>query len=163
MFWCRCAARGGHGRALAELTLYQESVIGGLVGMPDLLVVAIDANCSTFTQARAVIEGQLQNAFAGRTIPACPDPHIERWYLADLNSFHRIVGVRPKIGRQKCQRDVYKALLAQAVVDTGHPATLGGLEFSEELAAAMNFYRAGKADNSLKHFLEDATARLKSA
>jgi hypothetical protein len=157
------AARGGHGRALAEFALYQDSVLKGAVSMPDLLVVAIDANCSSFREARASIEKELQEAFEDRTIAACPDPHVERWYLADLDAFHRVVGTRPKVGKQKCDRDVYKALLAQAVVNAGHPPTLGGLEFAEELAAAMSFYRAGKADNSLKHFLEAATARLKSA
>jgi hypothetical protein len=157
------AARGGHGNALAELALYQKSVLKRGLTMPDLLVIAIDANCSSFTQARASIEQHLEQQFADRAVPACPDPHVERWYLADLNTFHRVVGIRPRIGRQKCQRDVYKALLAQAVINAGHPPTLGGLEFADELASAMDFYRAGKADNSLKHFLEEAAARLKSA
>jgi len=156
------AARGGHGRALAELVLYQASVSTGAVSMPDLLVVAIDANCSSFTKARAAIEDRLQESLRGRTIHACPDPHIERWYLADLNTFHQVVGLRPKIGKQKCKRDIYKDLLARAVVAAGHPPTLGGLEFAEELAAKMDFYRAGKAEKSFKHFLGEAIARLQS-
>jgi len=54
-------------------------------------------------------------------------------------------------------------MLAEAVADAGHPATLGGIEFARELVDAMNFYRAAKADSSLKHFLDEATARFKSA
>jgi hypothetical protein len=158
-------ARGGHGRVLQELSLYQESVLKGVGGMslPDLLVVAIDANCSAFQAARTNIQAQLKGEFRDRAICACPDPHVERWYLADLTAFHQVVGRAPAVGQQKCKREVYKALLAQSVAAAGHPPLLGGIEFARELAEAMDFYRAGKADNSLKHFLEEATARIKSA
>lgn len=41
------SARGGHGRVLSEFSLYQKSVLKapGDMTMPDLLVIAIDANC----------------------------------------------------------------------------------------------------------------------
>ncbi len=158
-------ARGGHGRALEELSLYQESVLKAVGGMsiPDVLIVAIDANCSAFQAARTTIQARLKDEFRDRTICACPDPHVERWYLADMTAFHQVVGPAPAIGKQKCERDVYKALLAQAVVAAGHPSLLGGIEFGRELAEAMDYFRAGKADNSLKHFLDEATARFKSA
>jgi hypothetical protein len=40
------SARGGHGRALTELSLYQQSIVksAGDLLRPDMLVVAIDAN-----------------------------------------------------------------------------------------------------------------------
>jgi hypothetical protein len=157
------SARGGHGRAITELGLYQRRVIklgGG--AMPDLLVVAIDANCSSFTAARNQVAGALLEGFRERAIHACPDPHIERWYLADLEAFHAVVGVTPSVGKQKCERGVYKGILARAVVDGGHPATLGGLEFARELAEAQDYFRAGKADSSLKHFLDEAVSRFKA-
>jgi hypothetical protein len=156
-------ARGGHGRVLEELSLYQESVLKGAGGMtlPDLLVVAIDSNCSAFQAARTAIQDRLKDEFRDRAVCACPDPHVERWYLADLTAFHQVVGVTPVVGKQKCQRDVYKALLAKAVADAGHPPLLGGIEFARELVEAMDFFRAAKADHSLKHFLDEAGARLK--
>jgi hypothetical protein len=158
------SARGGHGRALAELCLYQQSVLKGVGGMtvPDFLVVAIDGNCSAFNEARNIIQAKLEDPFRDRTVHACPDPHIERWYLADLEAFHQVVGITPIVGKQKCQREVYKRILAKAVADAEHPPTLGGIEFARELAEAMSFFRAGKADNSLKHFLDETASRLKS-
>src|SRR5438128_11532833 len=87
------SARGGHGRALAELSLYQQSVLKapGDMTMPDLLVIAVDANCKRFNAARRDIEASTTMPFKERAIVACPDPHIERWYLADPNSFATLV------------------------------------------------------------------------
>jgi hypothetical protein len=157
------SARGGHGRAIEELKLYQRSMKKGVSGdkLPDLVVVAIDSNCKSYTETAKEIQQALEDEFRDRAVCACPDPHVERWYMADLDGFQQVVGVRPAVGKQKCERDVYKRLLAQAVVDAGHPATLGGIEFARELADAMDFYRAGKVESALKHFLDETTARLK--
>ncbi len=89
------SARGGHGRALTELSLYQKVVIEGVAGLtrPDLLVVAIDANCQKAGAAKREIEGRIDASFQDNAIVACPDPHIERWYLADPESFARIIGM----------------------------------------------------------------------
>jgi hypothetical protein len=157
------SARGGHGRAIAELKLYQDAVLEGVRALPDLLVAAIDTNCDSLAAAQQAVRDALAEPFRDRAVLACPDPHVERWYMADLQAFHQVVGSTPNLSKLKCKRDVYKARLAQAVADGGHPSTLGGIEFARELAEAMDFYRAGKADNSLKHFLDEATARFKSA
>lgn len=135
------SARGGHGRALEELALYQKSVLKARyeMTMPDLVFVAIDANCNRWNVARKEIEGKVEDTFKDRLIVACPDPHIERWYLADLDSFAQVVGVRPRLRKKKCLRDYYKSILSKAVVDAGHPPTLGGIEFAEELARGMDF------------------------
>lgn len=131
--------------------------------IPDLLVVAIDANCESYTAARKKVQDALVDEFRDRTVAACPDPHVERWYLADLEAFHAVVGITPKVRKDKCDRDYYKSVLASSVADAGHPPTLGGLEFARELAEALDYFRAGKADASLKHFLEEVGARFKSA
>src|SRR3989304_7907152 len=112
------SARGGHGRALSELSLYQESVLKGFVGMtvPDILVIAIDANCKPFNTARNEIKTKVNLKFKERTIFACPDPHIERWYLADPDSLGKIIGVRPKTGRKKWARDYYKMILSKKLI-----------------------------------------------
>ena len=154
-------ARGGHPRALAELVSYQRVVEKGGLPAPDLLVVAVDANCKTFAKARTAVTAEVRPEFTDRAIIACPDPHIERWYLADPQSFREVVGVRPRVRKRKCERSLYKNTLADAVVEAGHPPTLGGIEFAAELVEAMDLYRAGKAERSLKHFLDDATAQLK--
>lgn len=157
------SARGGHGRALEELSLYQRSVQQGVGGMtvPDLLIVAIDTNCSSFNGAKKEIQARLETQFEDRTVVACPDPHVERWYLADPESFHHVVGVTPRVGRRKCERDRYKTILSRAILEAGHPPTLGGIEFAREIVEAMDFYRAGKRETSLKHFLDDAVAQIR--
>lgn len=157
------SARGGHGRALSEFSLYQESVLKGFAGMtiPDILVIAIGANCKPFNTARNEIETKVNLKFKDRTIFACPDPHIERWYLADPDSLGEIIGVRPKTGRKKCARDYYKTILSKTLIDAGYPPTLGGIEFAREIVQAMDLYRAKKTDRSLKHFIDDAIAMFR--
>jgi len=157
------SARGGHGRALAEYGAYQSSVLRSIGGLrlPDMACVAIDANCQRFVAASRAIGTSTLDAFKDRIAMACPDPHIERWYLADPDSFCQVVGVRPKVTKRKCERALYKRELARAVTEGGHPPTLGGIEFAAELVAAMDFYRAGKNEPSLRHFIEAVSQRLK--
>lgn len=157
------AARGGHARAIAELKLYQDLVTRGVAGTthPDLLIVGIDGNCSTFARARRAIEEATRPPLSDRLVVASPDPHVERWYLADPESFKTVVGQRPVVGKKKCARDHYKRVLAKTVRQAGHPATLGGIEFAPELVEGMDLYRAGKGDHSLKAFLDDLRGKLR--
>lgn len=156
------SARGGHGRALAEYERYQRLLEAHWVNpSPDIIVVAIDGNCSTFREKRQQIRDRTFDKNADRVVFACPDPHIERWFLADPDSFYSVVGHRPTVGRKKCDRNHYKQLLAKAVREAGHPVTLGGLEFAEEVIEAMVLYRAARNERSLKAFLDDLTATLR--
>ncbi len=157
------SARGGHGRAIEEFRAYQQLLEKGVSPdpQPTLIVVGIDGNCSTFAKKRTEIEKETRARFQARVIAACPDPHIERWFVADPESFHEIVGCRPVVGKKKCVRDHYKQLLSQAVRNGGHPTTLGGIEFAAEIANRMDLYRAEKADRSLKAFLEDLRVKLR--
>lgn len=157
------SARGGHGRALEEYRAYQDLVERRATPdpTPDLIVVGLDGNCLTFTRKRQEVLSATRGVFRERLVTACPDPHVERWFLADPDSFYRVVGHRPEEGRQKCQRDHYKQRLQAAIRAAGHPPTLGGLEFAEELVRAMDLFRAGKRDGSLKAFVDDLRARLR--
>ena len=156
------SARGGHGRAIAEFKLYQRVVQSTLSNTSaDLVVVAIDGNCSTFASARRRIQDDTDPTLRDRLVIACPDPHIERWYVADPQSFATIVGHRPRVSRKKCVRDHYKQVLASAIQRAGHPVMLGGIEFASELIEGMDLYRAGKSDSSLKAFLDDLRAKLR--
>jgi hypothetical protein len=150
------SARGGHGRVISELKIHQRDVV------PDALVVCIDGNCSSFAQARKGIVQAVTPPFSDRLVVACPDPHIERWYLADPESFATVVGQQPAIGKRKCERGHYKALLARAVRQAGHPPMLGGIEFAPELVRNMDLYKAGKNDHSLKAFVDDLRDRLRT-
>lgn len=158
------SARGGHARAINEFRQHQKLIERGAVGepSPELVIVAIDGNCTTFANKRKEIARATIQGLQERVIAACPDPHVERWYLADPDSFQQVVGYRPAFGREKCKRDHYKELLASAVRKAGHPPTLGGIEFAGELVRAMDLYRAGRNDRSLKTFLDDLRDRLQT-
>ncbi len=159
------SARGGHPRVIKELKLYQEGVEKGIGGLtiPDLLVIAIDTNCKGYVEATKEIKNELGSDFDSRAILACPDPHVELWYMADPDSFHDIVGVTPVVGPNKCESGHYKKILASAVTSGGHPATLGGIEFARDLANGMDLFKAGKVDNSLKHFITDLKSAMRQA
>lgn len=156
------SARGGHNRALEELRTFQRLLEKGVLGLqePDVFVVGIDANCAPHSKVRQEIAGSLTPALRGRTAIACADPHVERWFMADPASFEQALGRRPKLGKRKCERDRYKDILARTVKEAGYPAMLGGLEFADDIAAAMDLYRAGKNEKSLKAFIDTAKRLL---
>jgi hypothetical protein len=143
------SARGGHARALAELRAFQK--VGPAA---DFVVAAVDANCAGWSRARSEIENAIDTARFPRHAIACPDPHIERWYLADPQSLWEFLRVRVTLDKRKCERDLYKHRLAQALANAGHVVALGGAEFATEIVAAMDLYRAGKNERSLKCFLD---------
>jgi hypothetical protein len=157
------SARGGHGRALRELKLFQSVLLGALSGvpLPDLIVIGIDSNCQSIAAMRQSIQSALDQRLIERTIIACPEPHVERWYLADPVAFSEAVGPAPTLGKTKCGKDRYKTILARAVSDAGHISPQGGLEFAHEIVARTDWYRAGKSAGTLKTFLDDLRARLK--
>lgn len=157
------SARGGHGKALNELCLYQRGVLHGLTGMtmPHLLVVAIDANCESFARKTGEIRERLDQEFRERAILACPDPYVERWYLADPQALHDVVGVTPALARTKCERAYYKDILSRTIVRGGYPVTLGGIEFARDIVEAMDLHRAGRSVRSLGHFVTDTVSQLR--
>ncbi len=153
------SARGGH--AVREYELYQKIAATGGERLPDLVVVGVDGNCASFAKKREELRGATKPLFLERLVVACPDPHVERWYLADPDSFHSVVGRRPRVGKANCARDEYKGLLAKTVRVAGHPPTLGGIEFAQELVAAMDLYRAGRNDHSLRAFVDEFRKKLR--
>jgi hypothetical protein len=153
--------RGGHARVATELGTYQLALRKNLIRKPDLLVVGIDANCRA-GKAKKAIEDLIEPGVAGRIVIACPNPHIERWYLADTERFYRVVGYRPTLTAAKCNRDEYKRMLVDAVIAGGNVPTLGGLEFARDLVSGLDPFKAGKADGALRHFWDEARGALRS-
>ena len=144
----RCA-RGGHGRVLEEFRTYQRTV----QTKPGLLVVAIDANCKGWNRFKRDLEEEIDGSKFPRFVAACPDPHVERWYMADPAALKRALKVDLSPGRKKCERDFYKNLLLAGLRKAGHFVTLGGAEMAAEIVAEMNLFTASKNEPSLKHVI----------
>jgi hypothetical protein len=146
---------------MSELKIYQRSI--GRLGYlaPAAVIVVIDANCTGWNEKRADIQRTVDSAILSRVIIACPDPHVERWYLADPVSLVDVLGSTVTRERRKCERDRYKTKLREAVRQGGHIATLGGIEFAQEIVDAMDLFRASQNEPSLRAFLEDTRAKFR--
>ena len=156
-------ARGGHPQVMSELEFFLRNRKHlGLGSSLDMIIVAKDSNCSSFAQTRSGIEDSVGQEYRHLLVAACPDPHIERWYMADVNSFYDVVGDRPDLGSGKCERNYYKAVLGTAVRRGGHPRMLDGIEFGTEIAEKMELYRAGRTERSLKVFVEDLRNKFRT-
>ncbi len=53
------------------------------------------------------------------TIYAIPDPHLERWLLLDSAAFKHVLGRGCSAPDQKCEKERYKQLLIQAILEAG--------------------------------------------
>jgi len=158
------SARGGHGRALRELELYQKAVAVGGVRTPDLLVVAIDTNCRSYRQVVKEVEARIGRQCFPHYAIACPNPHIELWYMADPEAFEAVIGAPPPPLQKECGKETRNTLkkgLADSLKAAGHPVVFGGIQFAPELAQRMDLYSAAKADTGLRHFLRDVTNALR--
>lgn len=147
-------ARRGHGAVVHELKQFLRDLQRGWDALPDLVVVATDANCKGLVERLRQIT-EVTNKVGVRTVCAVPDPHIERWLLVDGVAFKSVFGKGCNAPDQKCERARYKRMLIDAILASGVTPSLGGIEFAEEIVAAMNLDRAAKADESLGRLIEE--------
>lgn len=155
--------RGGHGRALQEFRAWQANVRRDIdaSGVPDLLVLMIDGNCSPWNEAVGRLEESIDQAVFPRAVVACPEPHLERWLFADRDAFRQVVGKAPPADPGKCERRLYKRLLRKALSDM--LILTDDTEIAPDIVAAMDFYRAGKSQPSLRAFTDRLRAALRRA
>ena len=158
------SARGGQSRVMSELELYARTLEQGRRALPEIIVVGIDSNCHGWAARSKEIQDKLTTLPAQRVAVACPEPHVEKWYLADPDSFQRVVGERPRaLGQAKCGKQEYKDALRSTLTAAGHVLTQNGYEFASELVSAMKLYRASQNDRSLKAFIADFRRCLRLA
>ena len=150
-------ATGGHGRVVQRLARYLRDfrLEDGL--RHDLIIVAVDANCQGAGKRK---EFQHFDPPAPMLL-AIPDPHIERWLLLDGAAFRKVLGKGCGAPDRKCQRDLYKDRLAQAMLASGNSPDFAGIDFAEALVGAMNLDRAARADASLNRFVDELRAVLR--
>lgn len=156
----RRSVRGGRGKALAEMAEFARDLRGSVHPLPDLLVVAIDANCHGYVTRRDEALKRVGDVGVPLVV-AAPDPHVERWLLADSAAFKAVLGRGCRAPDTKCDRDRYKSLLADAVRECGVQPVLGGLEHAEEIVAHMDLDRAPQIDKSLGRFIDELRAALR--
>lgn len=152
------SATGGHGNVQTELKEYVRQVLRYQMGLPDLIVVAIDANCEGYRDRKKTI-AEITHQLSDRVVLAIPDPHIERWLLLDSHAFKRVLGQSCSAPDLKCAKDRYKNLLVEAVRDTGVEPLIGGLEWTDEIVDAMELEHV--SDTSLKDLLDDLQTRFR--
>lgn len=150
----------GFGGVLNELAGFCRAWKRGGERLPDALIVAVDANCRGIEERLKAIDA-IAPELAGRIVHAIADPHIERWMLLDGAAFKVVVGKGCSAPDQKCAKDRYKKLLAEAVVECGVRPLLGGIEYAEELADAMDLRRAARQDAGVRRFLGEWQTFLK--
>lgn len=157
------SGRGGHGLALTEFRAWQRAIAGagGIhFEIPDLLVLMIDANCKGYATVRRDLESAIDNGIFPHCAIGCPDPHIERWCLADPQALQEVLGVAGPADPGKCERHLYKNLLRQTILNAGQPILTTAMEYAPDLVAAMDLFRAGRNQPSLKHFVDEVRSAL---
>lgn len=154
------SVRGGYGRTILALRQYTSAVRRGRQPIPDVLVVATDADRSGHAERLRAIRDAAGAELADRLVCAIPEPHVERWLLVDGRAFRVAVGRGCSAPDQKWGRDRYKQLLAQAVRDAGRPVVLEGLEHAGAIVAAMDLQAAAQADDQLGKFLDSLRSAL---
>jgi hypothetical protein len=156
------SARGGHGAAVSEFRAWQSAVVqGSIAGVPSLLVLVVDGNCQGWNSAKQDLAKEVRSDVFRRTVIGCPDPHIERWCLADSQAFKDVVGGEPPRDPDKCERDLYKRLLRDAILGAGQPILTDAMEFAPDLVERADLYAASRAQPSLGGFIDDLRAAIK--
>lgn len=149
--------RHGHGAVIKELKQFLRDLYQRPGALPDLIVVATDANCKGLTQRTRMVT-EITDKTALRIVCAVPDPHIERWFLLDSAAFKVVFGRGCDAPDQKCERSRYKKMLIDAIRQGGITPSLGGIEFAEDIVKEMDLNRIARHDDSLGRLLSELSA-----
>jgi hypothetical protein len=153
------SVRGGFGQVQKELDRYIKDLLTFDCGLPDLVIVATDANCHGANARRKTFQ-KVVEPICPQTIYAIPDPHIERWLLRDPAAFKAVLGEPCQTVQQKCDRDRYKKLLIDSVRAAGASPLLGGMEYAEDIVKNMDLNRRDDMDG-FGDFLDSLHAHVR--
>ncbi len=156
------SARGGIGRALAEFVLFQRMLRHAIHNRrPDLLVLVVDANCTGWNERRRELQEAIDLGLFPRAVVGVPDPHVERWCIADPLAFQAVVGTPPPPDPGKCERDLYKRLLANALDRAEIPVLTGPTEIAPDLVEGMDWTTIDRNCPSLAHLVSDLRSQIR--
>jgi hypothetical protein len=156
-------ASGGKGKVMTELRRFLRDVQRGRISSTPVLVVTIDGNCQGYTEKyNEITQLAAKYEHAGNLVCAIPDPHIERWYIADPAGLQKALdaSTQPELPSYKCERARYKQAIRDVFANVGIRPLLGGVEYGDAVVNAMDLYTAQQADPALKHFVENLQAAL---
>jgi len=153
------SVRGGHGKVEVELGEYVHSVQNFSQPLPDIVIIATDANCDEIQKRRQRL-GQIAQPLADRVIYAIPNPHVERWLLLDAAAFRAVLGAPCQAPDEKCDRGRYKRLLIDAVRDAKRVPLLGGMEHAVDIMENVRIPK-GSPKNEFEQFACDVRAALR--
>ncbi len=145
------SATGGRPQLVSEFQRFLRDLQRQSGLEPAFVVVATDANCMGLNAREQEITAQ---GLAFPVVTAIPDPHVERWLLLDGAAFKAVFGAGCDAPDMKCARDRYKEQLIRAIQKAGTTPNLGGIEYAADIVREMNLTRAGRADRSLKRFID---------
>jgi len=156
------SATGGFTRVHYKFDSYLNDIARGKIAVPDMIIVATDGNCKGYIERRQEIQrvAQPHPALSGIVVYAIPDPHIERWLLADPAAFRAVLGRGCNLPQHKCQKDFYKRLLVQEVQAANVKPILGGLEYAEDIIGAMDLVAVEMSESSFEKLLKELKARF---
>lgn len=154
-------ARGGHGKVLAELDLWQKGVRAGVAKAPtDGVVVLIDGNGLGWHAKQRAIEAKIDASLFPSVAIGCPEPHVEAWCAADLPALQRLTGAELPPLPKKSGRGVYKRWLAAALEAGEIPVLNDPMDIAVDLLPDIDLFRASKESPSLGHLIEAVRAML---
>lgn len=155
------SVRGGYGKVTEELAQFVRDITRERVSLPDLLIVATDANCRGFNERKKELDAKITGKLKPFVVHAIPDPHVERWMLLDSGAFKTVFGTGCDSPDQKCKKDRYKDLLRNEITSSGTTPVLGGMEFAEAIVSVMDLPNAARQDKSFGSFVESLESRFK--
>jgi hypothetical protein len=153
------SARGGS-TVIPEFEKFMKDSIRLSPSDISLLVISIDGNCKGYNNRVRQLKKYINEThpLIDKIAFAIPDPHIERWYILDQRAFKNGVGVdsAPQMPPYKCDKEYYKNLLRQALIDCGINSLFGGSEYAENIVKSIESLESLlHQDNSFKNFVED--------
>jgi len=156
------SSEGGLPRMHGEFGDFLRDLSRDRLPIPDAIVVVADANCLGHNGRKATMDKALAKfpQFANLVCYALPDPHIERWMLADPVAFQAVFRRGCTTPAVKCAKDEYKRLLRKEIRESGIEAPLGGQEFAEDIVSAMDMGRVETQEASLGRFLQEIKGLL---
>ena len=154
------SARGGHGRAIATLKIWQRAVRVGHQLRGDALLVMIDANSTGWRPMLRQILDAVDASLYPSVLIACPDPHVEVWCTADPEAFQSLFSAPVPQPPSRSGRLVYKRWLSDALEQAGVIVLTDPMAICLDLLPVMDLNKACRNDAALNHLVSELRAWL---